>query len=67
MLLPEKNDISELSPEDANAIKYKEVPVHETWRITCLKELIDARCGNRELSGFSMEEINDMIGYVSCY
>ena len=65
LLLTKKNDISELSPEDAELIRYKEVPEEEVWRTQCLKQLIDVRWERSQMSGFTEKEIDGMISFVS--
>ena len=66
MLLTNKNHIYELSPEDAELIHYKEIPDTEKWRIQYIKELIDVKCGMSELNGFTKDEIESMIKFLSC-
>ena len=64
MLLTEKVKISDLTPEDADSIKYREVPEKELWRIGFLKELIELKDGDLQVNGFSYEEFDDFVKFV---
>ena len=66
LILTKKKQIFELCLEDAELIKYKDVPESENWRIQCLTDLINVRCGISELDGFTEKDINHMIRFVSC-
>ena len=57
MLLTEKLKIADLTPEDADSIKYREVPEKELWRIGFLKELIELKDGDLQVSGFFMRNL----------
>ena len=64
LLLLDKNDIDDLSPQDASKILYKEVPENELWRIALVKELIDIRQGVLEVEGFSEDELVTILNYT---
>ena len=46
-------------------MKYFKVPVNEEWRPSLLKNLLDIRNGRETLVGFSSNEVEEMIKFVS--
>ena len=66
MLLCDKNQISSLQITDIDLLTYKKCPENELWRISLISELIEARRNVSELlSGFTMEELQDMLSLTS--
>ena len=61
MLLVEKNDFSELVPEDASKIMYEDIPEEDSWRVSFLQELLEIRMGEYQVKGFTEGEISDLI------
>ena len=47
-----------------NNLKYFPLPVNENWRIPLINELLSVKTQKCEISGFSSEEINDMLLYA---
>ena len=45
--------------------KYRSVPESELWRIAQLHELLDVRNNLSELDNFSMQDVNDMIHFIT--
>ena len=64
MQLLEKDDIKDLTPNDAKNIVYHEVPLEEEWRIGVLQELLEVRQNEATLDNFSYKDINDMIELI---
>ena len=46
-------------------VKYAPVPVHDEWKIGLLKELIDAKHGDKTIENLSQQEMDDIINFVS--
>ena len=65
MLICEKNDLSQVSPSDLTSLNYSEVTDGEFWRISFLKELIEIRYDPEMLQNFTIDEIEDMIHFIS--
>ena len=65
ILICEKNDISHVSPSDLTTLKYPEVPLGEVWRIPFLRELMEIRYDPEMLQNFTIDEIEDMINFIS--
>ena len=65
MLLCNKNTISSLNSSDLITLKYFPVPIEEEWRIGLIQELIDTRLSHTDISGFTSEEISDLLN-IAC-
>ena len=46
-------------------MKYKKVPTTEEWKIPLVKELIQLRNGDLNLSNFDITELNEMLILVT--
>merc|ERR1719319_154472 len=64
MQLVNKNNISELCPDDSLLIDYHPIPEEESWRIQILSELLDERTNKVSIEGFSTEELDDLINII---
>lgn len=57
--------VSELTPSLVKSnVKYREVPVEETWRIPILKEMIAARDNNVNIEELNDNDVNAILKYV---
>ena len=59
MIQTGKSSIEDLTVEKED-LKYHEVPDAEAWRIDFLKEVVELRYGDLEVSGFSLDELMDI-------
>ena len=59
MIQTGKSSIEDLTVEKED-LKYHEVPDAEAWRIDFLKEVVELRYGDLEVSGFSLNELMDI-------
>ena len=64
MLLVQKTDIDDLTPEDALNIPYHEIPESESWRIGFVNEITDAKFGEATIEGFSKKELNCILNHI---
>ena len=60
------NETTDIFKCKTDLIKYKLIPENEKWRVSVLKELVNARTDFLSLTGFSNKDIEDMICYVCC-
>ena len=54
-----------LSSKDVKKMKYIEVPTGEVWRNPFLQELLDVRAGCSIIPGVEMDELEELIKFVS--
>ena len=59
MLKAGKNSINQLDVGMAD-FKYNEAPDDEAWRIALLREVVELRYGDLEVSGISVEELMEI-------
>ena len=64
MLLCGKNNVNDLSPEDAMNIPYHEPPEGESWRLGVLDKLLEVRHGELTVPGFNEEELDQMQMFI---
>ena len=62
--LCQKDQISELSPNDAELIKYHSLPDEDLWKVQMIKEIIDTRFDILTIEGFSNSELDHMIDFL---
>ena len=55
--------MQELNPKDVS-FKYREVPTGEEFRIDFIKEIIDVKNNKSEFSGFTMEELDEILQHL---
>ena len=63
-----KLDIEDLKPKietTCNKISFTDTPEEEQWRISLLKELSQAKSKHLHVEGFSSDEIEDMLRFIS--
>ena len=61
MLLLDKNTINEVCITDVQNIVYATVSEENKWKISCVKELIDILHGDKNLNGFSKQEVKQIL------
>ena len=64
MLLCEKTNISQIDDTDILKLTYSPVPPNEEWRLTIVKDLLDAKYDSEVLPGFHYYEIKDMLQFA---
>ena len=64
MLLCDKTSISQIEDTDILKLTYSPVPPNEEWRLTIVKDLLDARYDPEVLPGFNYDEIRDMLEFA---
>ena len=64
MLLCNLNSISDLNNSDIDKLEYSVTPEREKWRIRFVEELLNIRHGKMEVTGFTQENITEMLDYV---
>ena len=55
-------DIEQLDKLSINTIQYHPVKSEDEWKISVIKECIDAKFGKKNIEGFSTEEIDEICG-----
>ena len=65
MFYLDSNNIKELSSHEARNLEFCAVPEQERWRVGFIHELIELSHGEYEIEGFSKEEINDILNFIS--
>ena len=64
MLLVDKCEVSDVTPDDLLKIKYKSIPENEEWRIPLLNELIEVKMDKYQVKGFSEDEIQHILNNI---
>ena len=62
-----KTSIENLVPDDAFSICYESIPEYEEWRVKMINEITYTKFGISQISGFSHEEIGDMLRFVCIF
>ena len=54
-----------MSPDSVKKLmKYFEMPDQQSWRVPCLRELMDVKSGTGLIANFSTDEITYMINFL---
>ena len=64
MLLCKKTNIDQIVETDIDNLTYCETPANEEWRLSLVKDLIEARNDPEVLPGFTYAEITDMLEFT---
>ena len=67
MLETNSMDINELQKFNIENIKYHPVKDEDKWKVSVIKECINAKFGKFEIDGFSTEELDEMCGNLCSY
>ena len=64
MLLVNKNNISDLSPSDANTIEYEPVQLKDKWKVQLVKEITDIKFGEQVLENFPHDDLQKILDFI---
>ena len=64
MELVKKDNIEELTVEDAQMIVYNKIPAEESWIIGVVRDIIDIKNKNASLENFTEEDLENMLDFV---
>ena len=56
---------NQMSPSSVKKLlRYFEIPDQQSWRVPCIRELIDVKSGTSIIDNFSTDEITYMINFL---
>ena len=61
MLLVGKSSVEDVKKEDVEKIEYFTVDETDVWRIDIIKEIINVKSSNLDISNFELEEIEEIL------
>ena len=64
MLLCKKPSVNQIESTDIDSLEYNPIPENEKWRVSVVKDMIEARTNEDFLPGFTQEEITDMLNFA---
>ena len=64
MLLCKKPSINQIESTDIDSLEYNPIPENEKWRLSVVKDMLEARTNKEYLPGFTQEEITDMLNFA---
>ena len=64
MLLVDKTCVDDVHLEDSNLISYCKLEAHDSWKISQIKEIVEAKAGQMEIPGFDNDELDDLLDYL---
>ena len=64
MLLVGKTKVEDVKPSDVDSLAYFKLEENEMWKVGMIKELIDFKSGDVEISGFDQEEIASILHHL---
>ena len=64
MILLGKNSVDDLSVDDIDSIEYHTISENDAWRVDLLQELIAVRENEGKITGFTSEELDDILNHV---
>ena len=64
MLLVGKTSVYDVKLEDIDKISYFKMEEEDLWKVSTVKEIIEAKAGNLEVPGFDLEELEEILNYI---
>ena len=64
MLLLGKYSVEDIDKLDADKIDYFSMDENDSWKVECIREIIEAKEGFFEIQGFNPEELDDMLNFL---
>ena len=65
ILIKCNTNIVNLSPQLVKTdMRYFELPENQSWRLPVIFDLLQARNNNAEITGFSKQEVEDLLRYT---
>ena len=64
LLKTDKSDVRQLVPNDATGLRYHPIEESEKWKISLIKEIIETKQENLEISSFNDDELEQMLHFL---
>ena len=64
MLLCKKPSLNQIDSTDIDSLEYAPILENKQWRICLVKDLLEARLHEEFISGFTHDEVTDMLNFV---
>ena len=64
MLLMGKCSVEDVKKVDIDKIDYFPLDENETWKVNCIKEILEARESILEIQGFNPDELEEMLNFL---
>ena len=64
MLLVGKTSVYDVKLEDIDKISYFKMEEEDLWKVSTVKEIIEAKAGILEVPGFDLEELEEILNYI---
>ena len=64
MLLLGKSRVEDVKLEDSASLTYHQLDQNETWKVSSIKEIINAKAGLLEVPGFENEELEEILCHL---
>ena len=64
MLLIGKYSVEDVKKVDIDKIDYFPLDENETWKVNCMKEILEARESILEIQGFNPDELEEMLNFL---
>ena len=64
MLLLGKYSVEDIDKLDADKIDYFSMDENDSWKVECIREIVEAKEGVFEIQGFNPEELDDMLNFL---
>ena len=65
LLLTGKTSITDLKKQDANCIQYHPLKDEDTWKVDCIRELVDVKNCQLRVDNFASEELSQILHYLT--
>ena len=65
LLLTKKTCVDQLGRQDTSSVTYHLLRQEDSWKVTFIKELIDIKNGRKTVDNFTMEEIDETLGFAA--
>ena len=64
LLLTDKNSIEDISNQDIDNFCYAPTKQEDLWKVDMVKELIEVRADQKEVTNFTEEELDEILEYL---
>ena len=64
LLITDKSDVRDLLPSDASQLKYFPMDANENWKLPLIKEMIDTKQQQLEISNFTDDDLEEMLIFL---
>ena len=64
LLMTDKSNVDDLVPSDVENMEYHPLPEAEKWKISIIKEIIEIKNGNMNISNLTEDELDNTLEYL---